>query len=537
MIHDAEKILDREAKEVIQKMEGLNNPDYKFLYMKETEGKDRLAVKQWLENKGGFSEEEVDEMKDKSEIVEEEMERQGLEDVPISELLSSSKNFDHLKKKLEAVHREAEGDKVEEPDSSTEEELESIVENSDSDFEEFVDNIENVNEKIKEKYGHQKEEGGEDLEDEEFIEKKTREKKEEIIDKHFDDDQDVDFEEQAGKMHFDLDEEDSMDEFEERIKTHQENFQEAIEMMQNVIIGQDKVLERVMISLMADGHILMEGVPGLGKSLTVETLSQTVEGTDFNRIQFVPDMLPSDILGQRIYNQNKGEFYTNKGPVFTNFLLADEINRAPPKTQAAMMEVMQEEKVSIEKEEYELEPPYLVLATQNPLEQKGTYPLPEAVIDRFFMKVVLDYPSPENEVSIMQNSTLSSSNPFEDLHEVLTSDEILQAQEDVKKVHVAPKVQKYIVEITATARGELDNGVELMDYVDYGPGPRCSIWLYLGACAYAILNGRKYALPDDVKEVAEPVLRHRLLLNYEGKISEYEVDDVTAEILEKIDTT
>ncbi|MEF8880303.1 MAG: MoxR family ATPase [Candidatus Nanohaloarchaea archaeon] len=536
MIEDPEDILDGEAREVIQEMEKLDKPDYQRLYLKESQGEDRLAVKQWLENRGDFAEDEIDEMREKEAIIKEEMERQGIDDVSISELMNSSKNFDHIKKKLEKIHKESEGKDIDESEDedSTEEQIETIVENSEDDIADFYEKMGEVNSKISDKHGHEPK--NDHKNEEELIQKKNREKKEEIVEEHFGD-KDVDYKEEAGKKHFNLSEDETIEDFEERIEKHKHNFEEAIEMMQNVIIGQDEVLERVMVSLMANGHILMEGVPGLGKSLTVETLAQTVKDTDFNRIQFVPDMLPSDILGQRIYNQDKGEFYTNKGPVFTNFLLADEINRAPPKTQAAMMEVMQEEKVSIENEEYELDPPYLVLATQNPLEQKGTYPLPEAVIDRFFMKLNLEYPSPEDEVDIMQESTLSTTDPFKDLHEVLSAEQILQAQEDVKKIHVSPKVQKYIVEIVVTARGEIENDVELMDYIDYGPGPRASIWLYLGACAYAILDGRKYALPDDVKKVAKPVLRHRLMMNYEGKISDHSADDVTEEILEKIDPT
>lgn len=341
--------------------------------------------------------------------------------------------------------------------------------------------------------------------------------------------------EEMAKKNHNLDSE-GYDEFESRIQRHGENFQKIRDMLQRVIVGQEEPVEKVLIALMCDGNILLEGVPGLGKSLLVETLSRTVSNTEMNRIQFVPDMLPSDILGQRVYNQDKGEFYINKGPVFANFLLADEINRAPPKTQAAMMEVMQEKKVSIEKEEFQLEPPYLVLATQNPLEQKGTYPLPEAVIDRFFMKLVLDYPEPEEEVEILQRNSIKDTDPFSDVEEVVDKEDILRVQEDVRDIYISPVVQKYIVDIITTARGDNENGVSSMEYVDFGPSPRASIWLSLGASAYAILDGRTYVIPDDVKKIAKPILRHRILLNYEGKISSYSTDDVIDEILENVDT-
>ena len=342
--------------------------------------------------------------------------------------------------------------------------------------------------------------------------------------------------EKLAKKNHNLDSDEEFEKFEARIKEHGEKFREIRDMMSHVIVGQENAVEKVLIALMCDGNVLLEGVPGLGKSLTVETLSRTISGTEMNRIQFVPDMLPSDILGQRVYNQEKGEFYINKGPVFANFLLADEINRAPPKTQAAMMEVMQEKKVSIEKEEFQLEPPYLVLATQNPLEQKGTYPLPEAVIDRFFMKLVLDYPKPDEEVEILQRNSIKDSDPFSDINEVASKEDILQVQEDVTNIYISPEVQKYIVELITTARGRTENGVESMKYVDFGPSPRASIWLSLGASAYAILDDRTYVIPDDVKKIAKPILRHRILLNYEGKISDTSTDDVIEEILNSVDT-
>lgn len=335
--------------------------------------------------------------------------------------------------------------------------------------------------------------------------------------------------------------------FEGEKKEDREQFQQEVEEygkkirkmrneISNVIVGQEDAVENVLLSLMCDGNILLEGVPGLGKSLLIETLAQVVSDADFNRIQFVPDMLPSDILGQRVYNQKKGDFYINKGPVFTNFLLADEINRAPPKTQAALMEVMQEQKVSIEKESFDLEPPYLVLATQNPLEQKGTYPLPEAVIDRFFMKLRLDYPEEDEEQRIVRKNSLNQTDIFSPLDEVVSKDEILEIQEIVRGIYISEKVEEYIIRIVNYLRDNTDKKIETLKYIDYGPSPRASIWLSMGASANAVMEGRTFVTPEDVKEVAQPVLRHRVLLNYEGKIRDITTDQVIESVLDYVET-
>ncbi len=320
------------------------------------------------------------------------------------------------------------------------------------------------------------------------------------------------------------------------IEETKEKFEKLQEELDKVVIGLDKVKKNIAISLLVDGNLLLEGVPGLAKSLLVETLSNIITGCDFNRIQFVPDMLPADILGNRVYNQKKGEFYINKGPVFSNFILADEINRAPPKTQAAMMEVMQEKKVSIEKKEFKLEPPFLVLATQNPLEQKGTYPLPEAIIDRFFMKLDLGYPLKSEEMEILEANTIRTAIPFQDLNEILDKEDILEAQEVVRNIYISKSVKKYIVDIVIEARGTNNPTTESMKYVDYGPGPRATIWLAMGASAEAVLNGRAYVIPEDVKNVAKGILRHRILLNYEGKIADITTDDIIEDILQEVGT-
>jgi MoxR-like ATPase len=322
--------------------------------------------------------------------------------------------------------------------------------------------------------------------------------------------------------------------FESRVENHSESFQGLREGIQDVVVGQEDIVEKVIISVICDGHVLLEGVPGLGKSLLVESLSKSVSDAESNRIQFVPDMLPSDVIGQRIYNQKTGDFRINKGPVFTNFLLADEINRAPPKTQAALMEVMQEKKVSIEEQDFNIESPYVVLATQNPVEQKGTYPLPEAIIDRFFMKLELNYPDKDNENKILIQNSIRDQNLLESLEDVISKDDILQAQEDVRNIFLSEDVRDYITELVTTARGENDHKIELVDYIDYAPSPRASIWLSLGASAKAMMEGRTYAKPKDVKEIAKPVLRHRVNLNYEARLQDIDSNQAVDAILNHV---
>jgi len=302
-----------------------------------------------------------------------------------------------------------------------------------------------------------------------------------------------------------------------------------------VVVGQEEIVDYVLIALISDGHVLLEGVPGLAKSLMVETLSRCITGATFRRIQFVPDMLPADIIGMNVFNPKTGEFYIEKGPVFANFILADEINRAPPKTQAAMMEVMQERKVNIHKKEFKLDRPFLVLATQNPLEQYGTYPLPEAIVDRFFMKLLLDYPKPEEELEIINQNTMVQRNILNKVKVVVNKKFILNAQNDVRKIYVAPEIKKYIINIVNTTRRRTEYKTEKMKYIRYGASPRASIILGLAARAYAMLNGRDFVIPTDVKYVAKPVLRHRIILNYEGKASGISTDDIVDEILDKVE--
>ena len=320
-----------------------------------------------------------------------------------------------------------------------------------------------------------------------------------------------------------------------KIKKIQAGYEAVKREIAKVIVGQEEVVEAAIIALISDGHLLLEGVPGLAKSLLVETLARCISGATFRRIQFVPDMLPADILGMNVFNPKTGEFYIVKGPIFANFILADEINRAPPKTQAALMEVMQERKVNIQKKEFILDRPFLVMATQNPLEQYGTYPLPEAIVDRFFMKILLDYPSEEEELKIINQNTMVKRDIFSDVKPVITKNFVLESQKVVRQLYIAPEIQKYIVDIVNTTRGRSKYKTEKLKYIRYGASPRASIILGLASRAYALLQGRDFVIPTDVKHIAKPVLRHRIILNYEGKASGITQDEIIDEILNKVE--
>lgn len=321
---------------------------------------------------------------------------------------------------------------------------------------------------------------------------------------------------------------------EKLIKDYQKRLLALKKEIQKVVVGQSEVIEHVLICLICDAHALLEGVPGLAKSLLVETLSHCITGTTFRRIQFVPDMLPSDILGVNAFNPVKGDFYIIKGPIFANFILADEINRAPPKTQAAMMEAMQERKVNIHKSEFILDRPFLVLATQNPLEQQGVYPLPEAVVDRFFMKILVDYPKWDEEIEIIDRNTLVRYDIFEGVEPVLDKETIIAMQKDVRKIYVSSPVKEYILKIV-TATRKKDEKIKYSKYIRYGASPRGSIALALAARAIALMDGRDFITPGDVKLVAHPVLRHRIILNYEGKAAGISTDEIIDEILDEVE--
>jgi len=295
-----------------------------------------------------------------------------------------------------------------------------------------------------------------------------------------------------------------------------------------VIIGQQYMIDRLMIGLLANGHVLLEGVPGLAKTLAIKTLSDTIGGK-FNRIQFTPDLLPADVVGTMIYNQKKEEFSVKQGPVFANFILADEINRAPAKVQSALLEAMQERQVTIGETTYKLPQPFLVLATQNPIEQEGTYPLPEAQVDRFMLKVYLDYPTKEEEKLIVRQNI--SKEGFQKVNNVVTVDQILKAKDLVKEVYLDEKIEKYIVDLVFATRNPTEYGLkELQPLISFGASPRASINMALAAKAYAFLNRRGFVIPEDVRAVCPDILRHRIGLTYEA-----EAEDITqADLVKKI---
>ncbi len=302
--------------------------------------------------------------------------------------------------------------------------------------------------------------------------------------------------------------------------------------LSKVIVGQQTMLERLMIGLLSNGHILLEGVPGLAKTLAIKSLAQSIHA-DFSRIQFTPDLLPADVVGTMIYNQSKNEFFVRKGPIFSNFILADEINRAPAKVQSALLEAMQERQVTIGDTSYKLQEPFLVLATQNPIEQEGTYPLPEAQVDRFMLKVVVTYPTKAEEQMIIRQNTLGLVTPT--INPVASTAEILTAKELVRQVYIDEKVENYILDIVfATRFPENYNLSKLKPLIGFGGSPRASINLALAAKAYAFLNKRGYVIPEDIRSVCKDVLRHRIGLTYEAEAENVNVLDVIEEILRTV---
>jgi MoxR-like ATPase len=298
--------------------------------------------------------------------------------------------------------------------------------------------------------------------------------------------------------------------------------------IKRVIAGQDEMLERVFVCLLAGGHLLIEGVPGLAKTLTIKTVAEVLGGT-FQRVQFTPDLVPSDLVGTRIYRSGKDEFDTEFGPVFCNFLLADEINRAPAKVQSALLEVMQERQVTIGKETHPVPSPFLVMATQNPIESEGTYPLPEAQVDRFMLKVLVDYPAPEDELTVIERALAE---PVA-VEQLLSVDNLAELQQTVRQVYVDPAVSRYALRIAMATRDLA--GAELEDlagYVEYGASPRGPINLVVGARALALLRGRRYVLPQDIRELTKDVLRHRLVLSYEALAEGVQADTILDRVLE-----
>src|SRR6185295_12384278 len=300
--------------------------------------------------------------------------------------------------------------------------------------------------------------------------------------------------------------------------------------VKKVIVGQDNLLERMVVALLARGHILVEGVPGLAKTMAVKTLSEAIGG-EFKRIQFTPDLVPADLIGTRIYNQKTGEFNTSLGPVFTNLLLADEINRAPAKVQSALLEVMQERQVTIGRETFKVPNPFLVLATQNPIETEGTYALPEAQVDRFMLKVLVGYPTPTEEFVIVERMT----GMLQAVQQVLTTDQLATLQKEVDKVYVDPSLIEYAVKMVTATRQPQDHGLkELQHYLMFGASPRASINLILTARALAYVRGRDYVLAPDVLDMALDVIRHRMVLTYEALSDGVASDDIVKKILNRI---
>ncbi|EHQ36948.1 AAA family ATPase [Methanoplanus limicola] len=313
-----------------------------------------------------------------------------------------------------------------------------------------------------------------------------------------------------------------------------ENYSDKLLLLESeikkVIIGHESAIRELIIAFAAGGHVLLEGVPGIAKTLLVKTLSDCT-GCNYSRIQFTPDLLPADITGTKIYRFEKSSFETVKGPVFSNIILADEINRAPPKVQSALLEAMQEKQVTIQGDRHGITPPFFVLATQNPIESEGTYPLPEAQTDRFMLKLLMNYPSKEEEIRIIRNFTGGFSPAAE---KIIDNSDILEIQSQIRAVYCGPLVENYAAEIVDSTRHPEKYGIELRDYIEFGASPRASISLILSAKAKAVMENRDYVIPDDLREMAHPVLRHRILLNYRAEADGIETEEIIDEILSKV---
>ena len=327
---------------------------------------------------------------------------------------------------------------------------------------------------------------------------------------------------------------DSIDirELNERIERQSAFVTNLVTGMNQVIVGQKHLIESLLIGLLSDGHVLLEGVPGLAKTKAIKTLSKLVD-SKFSRIQFTPDLLPADVIGTMIYSQKEEAFQVEKGPVFANFVLADEINRAPAKVQSALLEAMQERQVTIGKHTFELPSPFLVLATQNPIEQEGTYPLPEAQVDRFMLKVIIDYPRLEEEKLIIRQQINGEE---QNVRPVMTTQEIIEARRVVKQVYIDEKIEQYIADVVFSTRYPDKYGLkEIKDYIEIGGSPRASINLALAARAYAFIKRRGYVIPEDVRAVAHDVLRHRIGLTYEAEANNVTSDEIVNNVLNKVE--
>ena len=323
----------------------------------------------------------------------------------------------------------------------------------------------------------------------------------------------------------------SIKELNERIQK-ESSFVDLLSMeMGKVIVGQKALVENLLIGLLADGHILLEGLPGLAKTLAINTLSRSVGGK-FSRIQFTPDLLPADLTGTLIYSQKEGSFEVHKGPVFANFVLADEINRSPAKVQSALLEAMQERQVTIGDETFKLPDPFLVMATQNPIEQEGTYPLPEAQVDRFMLKVVVDYPKKEEERQIVR---MNNTGEFPKPQAVVSPEDIVRARQVVREVYVDEKIERYIVDIVYATRTPAEYGLgKLKDLISYGGSPRASISLAMASKAYAFIKRRGYVIPEDVRAVCNEVLRHRIGLTYEAEAENVTTEEIISQVINAV---
>jgi len=315
-------------------------------------------------------------------------------------------------------------------------------------------------------------------------------------------------------------------------KEHQEKIKKVFSEVGKVVVGQQSMVNRLLIGLFTQSHILLEGVPGIAKTLTVSTLAKVLH-LDFQRIQFTPDLLPADLIGTMIYNQKLAKFEVKKGPIFANMILADEINRSPAKVQSALLESMQEKQVTIGETTFTLDRPFLVLATQNPVDQEGTYPLPEAQVDRFMMKVHVDYPTKEQELEVMRR--ISNMQFDYSVGSVLTKEDVFEIRNEINQTSISESLEKYIIELVyATRDPKAYNLTEAAEYIQFGVSPRASINLNLAAKAVAYFEGRDYVLPEDIKEVATDVLNHRIILNYEAEADNIDTKDIIATILDKV---
>ncbi len=323
-------------------------------------------------------------------------------------------------------------------------------------------------------------------------------------------------------------------ELENKVELYSQKFKNIKKEIKKAIVGQDAIVNTLSRALICNGHVLVEGVPGVGKTLIVTILAKTVKDVVFQRIQFTPDLLPTDITGVTIYDEKKGEFYIVKGPIFGNIVIGDEINRTPPKVQSSMLQAMQERQVTIGKETFDLPKPFFVMATQNPVETKGVYPLPEAQVDRFLFKGTITYPNKEHEIEIVENNADNKSLDDYGIEPAISLSEILEVQQIVKNIYISDELKRYILHMVSATRDpkkyELDNA----HYMQWGGSPRATIYIGLASRATALLDGRTYVKPEDIRVVAKEVLRHRIILNYEGKAKEIVTDDIVDEIIKKV---